>query len=72
MKVNLEKDISKITEKDPLLREEKIYLLRKKHFGRFDYQLDILPYGECHFKEIRVAQILADKIQSYNGIHYEL
>ena len=72
LKVSLEKDISKITEKDPLLKEEKIYLLRKKHFGRFDYQLDKLPYGECHLKDIRVAKILADKIESYNGMHYDL
>jgi len=57
---------------DTNAKEEMLYDLRKKLFGKFDQQLDSHPYGACHLKDSMIAQILWDKIFQYHGKYYNV
>lgn len=49
-----------------------IQKLRKQLFGKYDHQLDVLPYGACYMMDEKVTQIIYDKIMQYNDIHYKV
>ena len=46
--------------------------LKQLQLDKFELQLDAGKYGKCFLRKKQVAQILADKIESYNSKYYDL
>lgn len=51
---------------------DEIYNIEKKHFGRFDMQLDRCASGPHWLEEKDIAGIVAEKIHSMNGKYFQL
>ena len=74
LKCELEEEI-KIIRKAGISTKEAdtlIYNKKKQLFGRFDYQLDAKPYGNCYLDQPSIAQLLFDKIMSYHTTYYDI
>jgi len=67
-----EKEKTDIIEKYPNDHEERVYDASKRHFGKYDHQLDDKPYGECHLKNPDVAHIITEKLNTMDGHYFEL
>ncbi len=63
---------NEVKETNFIKRQSLISRLRREQFGRFDHQLDMSPYGDCVFRNEEIAQILFDKIISFNSKYYIL
>lgn len=61
-----------ITELDEIKRKEILDELTLKYFRNFEHQLHQKLYGDCVLKHANVAQILYDKILSYDELHYNV
>ena len=68
----LDNTIAQIRSEMPDNYEELIVNAKKHYFGKFDHQLDAKPYGDCYLEQPAIAQIVVDKLNEYNGRHYEL
>ncbi len=72
MKDEMEQNILKIKKEFPRNFKEKVNIEKKRFFGKFEHQLDSHPYGNCYLKRPDVAAIVSEKLQEYDGVHYEL
>jgi len=45
---------------------------RKRMFAKFEHQLEDRPYGECYLKNPAAANLVAKKLQEYDGQYYNL
>jgi len=52
--------------------KSKIYNLQKKYFGKYDHLLDSMASGPVWLKNDNVAEIVWNKIHSFNKLKYEL
>jgi len=52
--------------------KKKIYNLQKKCFGKYDELLDSMISGPDWLKNDKIAEIVWDKIHSFNKLKYEL
>ena len=68
MEVEIERLKKKLPDHNlPLLRD-----IRKRHFGKYDHQLDKHSYGACFLRQNPAAEILQAKLHEYDGNFYEL
>ena len=63
---------AKLRKEKPPGWKELLLQERKRFFGKYDYQLDQLKYGECYLQRKEVAQIMVDRLQEFNGKFYDL
>lgn len=72
LKAEFEQKKAEIMEKYPDDSEKELYYESKRHFGRYDHQLDHKPYGECYLKHPEVADIVVQELQKLDDKYYEL
>lgn len=72
LKEKLQIEINNVYETDEAKKKVAIDQLKLQYFKQFEHQLDTKPYGECVLKNERIAQILYDKILSYQDVYYDL
>jgi len=72
LKAEFEEKKAELIEKYPDDYEQELYYESKRHFGRYDYQLDDKRYGECYLKQPEVANVVVEELQKLDGKYYEL
>ncbi|MBK8849960.1 MAG: transposase [Saprospiraceae bacterium] len=72
LKEKFQFEIEKINIPDETQRKIIVEDLKSQFFQKYDYQLDSKPYGECVLRNREIAQILYDKILSYNNAYYDV
>ena len=48
------------------------YKVQRKYFGKFDEYLDRVNHGQMWLRDKRIAKLIADTLQYWNGKRYEL
>lgn len=68
-----------LKQKEHLLRieypntwNEHLQLERKRVFGKYEHQLDICKYGDCLLNNPKAANLIIDKIRTFDGQYYDL
>ncbi len=72
LKEAFEKEKTDIIQSHPNDYEERLYDASKRHFGKYDHQLDEKPYGECYLKNPDVAHIIMEKLKEMDEHYFEL
>ncbi|MBL7794853.1 MAG: hypothetical protein JNK77_21125 [Saprospiraceae bacterium] len=72
LKEELEIESKRLKKEFPVDYERRIRDACKRNFGKYDHQLDKKPYGACYLRLPEVAEIVAAKLQQYDGTHYDL
>ena len=74
LRKNYESELEKIIlmYSTPIIFKKKIYNLQKKYFGKYDHLLDSMASGPDWLKNDNIAEIVWNKIHSFDKIKYEL
>lgn len=49
-----------------------IQAAKKRNFGKYDYQLDVNPYGECYLQQPNIARLVKESLERWDGKYYDL
>lgn len=72
LKEEMDTKIEQLKKEQKAGHKEEIKKQRKLFFKHYDYQLDILPYGQCHLRNPAVAKMVADRLHELDGDCYDL
>lgn len=64
--------IASIETVDKTERQNKINEIAIEIFGKYEYQLDDKPYGNCYLEEKEIATIIYEKVLSMNQVEFDL
>jgi putative transposase len=65
-------ELDQIEKENPPNKVEKFFAAKKRHFGKYDKQLDFEPYGSCYLRQKEVAGAVAHQLHAYHGQLYDL
>ena len=72
LKLKLQDTITQLEKDKPENYKQLIHQEKKRFFGKYDYQLDRKPYGECHLRKMEIASIVKEQLHRFDKNLYEL
>ncbi len=72
LKWELEKATEQLKREKPPDYRQLILVEQKRFFGKYDYQLDVQPFGSCALKKPKITAIVKKELHRYDGDLYDL
>ena len=72
LRYSMLEEINRLKKEQPVDYKQRIKDARKKFFGQYDHQLDVLKYGACYLERPEIAKIITGRLHELDGKYYDL